>query len=187
MAYKHSTIVELHMADGSLRRYLQGDVPEGDYLSARSVHSYGAGPETVAKYGLAPGRGQIVEPSLSVTAHIQDSSPPSAAPQEEETMSAAQAIHDLFRIARTPGHPKRDNARRAILALPDDAGKASARVAGVAYESEHGEELDRLMGLSDAGKGVRLEGNQLILSTTGRSQGSTTEGVIAGGRPRGLR
>jgi hypothetical protein len=173
MAYKFETVVELLMSDGALHRYLQGDVPEGDYLSARVVHSYHASSETIAKFGIARGKGQIVKPTVAL--EPTDPSPPSAAPQEEQTMSSnAQlraAIRELGAISRNPSHPDQHRAKRALREMYDSLDdKPSARVVGASYTSAHAEELDRVMGLSTAGHGVRVEGSQLILSAAGRGQ-----------------
>ena len=174
MAYKYETVVELLLSDGSLRRYLQADVPEGDYLSARTIHSYSASPETVARYGLAPGKGQIVMPTGGASAAKPEPTPPSAAPQEEDMSSNAQlraAIRELGAISRNPAHPDQHRAKRALREMYDSLdGKPSARVIGAGYASPHAEELDRMMGLSTAGQGVRVEGSQLILSAAGRGQ-----------------
>jgi hypothetical protein len=167
MTESHQRVTELRMTDGSLRRYL-GAAPEADYLSALGAVSYSASPATVAALGLAAGRVQVIEPAIKASEQ-PDSRPPSAAPQEEETMSTAEAIRTLAKIARTPGHPQRAKARKAILALPDDSGAAKASTgAGVTYLSPYAAELDRKMGIGDAGRGVRVEGSQLILSATGR-------------------
>jgi hypothetical protein len=109
--------IQLSMVDGSLRRYLAGGLLECDYLSARNVQLFRTSRETARRaFGLTPGKGQIVEPTIKVATvasgrgmQPEDSSPPSAAPLDEEDMSV-QAIHELARspaLAAIPSAPRR--------------------------------------------------------------------------------
>lgn len=88
-------------------------------------------------------------------------------PKDDKSMSRIErAIKQLGAIAADAKNPDSRRAARALerMAHPD-------RIEGATYLSPYAEELDRKMGLSGAGRGVRVEGNQLILSPTRKPSG----------------